>query len=103
MTPEGRVKKKIKVLLDKYYGSIYFFMSVPSGYGKPTLDYLGIFHGLGFAIEAKAFRKDLTTRQEGHRDDIVAAGGKVFVIDGDETLSVFAAWLEQVEKEHARQ
>lgn len=98
MTPEGKVKKKINKALDKYKGSIYVFMSVPSGFGKPTLDYLCIFKGIGFAIEAKAFGKPLTTRQEGHRDDINDAGGLVFEIDGDETLKPLVEWLEHVDR-----
>lgn len=85
MTPEGRVKKKIKAVLDKYDTRIYYYMPVPAGYGKPTIDYLGCFNGYFFGIEAKRLRKEPTSRQELTLDDIAAAGGKTFVIDGDTT------------------
>jgi hypothetical protein len=101
MTPEGKVKKKIRKVLDKYEGSIYIFMSVPSGFGKQTLDYLCIFRGRGFAIEAKVYGEHPTTRQEGHIDDITDAGGPVFVIDGDDSLAVFEEWLDAVAEQPA--
>lgn len=95
MTPEGKVKKKINELLDKYRPSIYYYMPVPNGYGKPTIDYLGCFHGLAFGIEAKRPGKAPTARQDGTLKDITAAGGKVFVIDGD--TAELEAWLERVD------
>lgn len=94
-TPEGKVKSRINKILDKYKGRIYKFMPVPGGYGKSTLDYLGIFRGRGFAIEAKAPGKVPTPRQEQIADDIRAGGGRVFVIDGDTTE--LELWLESME------
>jgi len=83
MTPEGKVKARIKKLLDscKY---MYYHMPVQSGYGKPSLDFIGCHMGRYFAIEAKAPGKEMTPRQEITRDDILAAGGKVFTVDGPE-------------------
>lgn len=100
MTPEGRVKQKINKVLDKYEDRIYSYMPVPGGFGKPTLDYLGFFYGLGFAIEAKRPKKGPTSRQEGTIADVLASGAQAFVINDDASLAVFAAWLEQVEREH---
>lgn len=102
MTPEGKIKKKTKKVLDKYKGSIYFYMPVPGGYGKQTVDYLGIFGGIGFAIEAKADGKPPTPNQQDVLDDVVAAGGVAFVINDDASVEAFAAWLEQVNNGEVR-
>lgn len=97
-TPEGRVKEKIKKILDGHRGSIYYFMPVPSGYGKPSLDYLGAAGGHAFAIEAKAPDEEPTTRQDLTIKAMLVGGVKVFVIDGKEAqLQALDTWLgEQV-------
>lgn len=100
MTPEGKVKARIKKSLDKYKGRIYYHMPVPSGYGKQTLDYVGFFHGLAFAIEAKRPGKLPTERQEGTIEEMRAAEARVFVIDGD--TAELDQWLERVEALHCQ-
>jgi hypothetical protein len=96
VTPEGKIKSKIAKVIDKYEGSIYVYMPVPGGFGKPTLDYLGFLYGRGFAIEAKRPGKAPTLRQEGTIEDIRASGTPVFVINDDASLEVFATWLETI-------
>jgi hypothetical protein len=93
MTPEGSVKKAIsRVLLE--HDDVYFYMPVPSGYGKATLDYIGCSHGRFFGIEAKAPGKNVTTRQERTIDDMRKAGATVFVIDGPGTaMDELTIWL----------
>jgi len=83
-TPEGKVKAKVNRLLDKYKG-MYRHMPVPYGYGASTLDYLICFRGQFIAIETKAPGKKPTDRQKMIIAQIRAAGGAVFVIDGDTT------------------
>lgn len=98
MTPEGKVKARIKKVLDNYKGRIYTYMPVPGGFGKPTLDYIGFFHGRGFAIEAKKPRGEPTERQDGTIADMRAAGARVFVIDGlNGELEQLDLWLDAVE------
>ena len=97
VTPEARIKKKIKAILDIYKGRIYVHMPVPYGYGVPTLDYYGAFYGHAFAIEAKAPGKDLTLRQTGTMLSMEAAGMKVFVIDDDETVEQLGDWLNHID------
>lgn len=80
-TPEGRVKSKITHIL-KQAESCYYFMPVQTGYGSPTLDYLGCCNGVAFAIEAKAPGKKPTKRQEAIIKGMKTCGMKVFVIDG---------------------
>lgn len=82
MTPEGRVKRGIKKVLD-LHKSIYSFMPVPSGFGKSSLDYVLCVGGVFVAIEAKAPGKKLTPRQRAIKGQIERAGGTVLVIDSD--------------------
>jgi hypothetical protein len=101
-TPEGKVKDQIKKVLDKYKPSMFYDMPVPCGYGKPTLDIIGCFHGCYFSIEAKSGvgtkgRKP-SDRQAGTRDDMRAAGGKVFVIVGLDQTGELERWLETVQR-----
>lgn len=95
MTPEGRTKRAINKVLEKYKGRIYRYMPVPSGYGATTLDYLGCFCGRHFAIEAKRPGGEPTDRQWTVIDQIVAAGGSVFVIDSEDGTHELEQWLEE--------
>lgn len=92
-TEESKVKRKISELLKKY--GAYYEMHVPTGFGKPGLDYVGVYKGRGFAIEAKKPGAKPTPRQELTIAAIEAAGGKVFVIDGD--TSALQTWLKENE------
>jgi hypothetical protein len=97
MTPEGQTKRKIREVFNKYRShGIYVFMSVPSGYGKSTIDYLGFICGLGFAVEAKAPGRKPTPRQKGIIEVIEESGVPVFVIDDDATLAKLDRWLTMV-------
>jgi hypothetical protein len=80
-TPEGKVKRHVSQLL-KRADSCYYFMPVQTGYGSPTLDYLGTHRGRGFAIETKAPGKKPTIRQSAIIKEMERAEMKVFVIDG---------------------
>jgi hypothetical protein len=92
-TPEGRVKKRIKAILDKYRARIYVRMHVPSGYGKQTLDYEGAVFGRAFSIEAKQPLGVLTERQLGTIEDMEAGGVMVFVIEDERGCDVLDGWL----------
>lgn len=81
-TPEGKVKRYVTNIL-KRADSVYYFMPVQTGYGSPTLDYLGCSRGRSFAIETKAPGKKPTMRQEAIIKEMERAGMKVFVIDGE--------------------
>jgi len=80
-TPEGKVKRHVTQVLKRADG-VYYFMPVQTGYGSPTLDYLGTHRGRGFAIETKAPGKKPTIRQSAIIKEMEAAEMKVFVIDG---------------------
>lgn len=93
MTPEARVKNKIKKVLDVYEDRVYTFMPVPMGYGAVTVDFLVCAAGLFIGIEAKAPGKHPTVAQEETLRRIIQAGGRVFVIDSEESVLLFDGWL----------
>lgn len=94
MTPEGRVKNKIKKILDKYKSNTYVYMPVPGGFGKPGLDFHCAISGNAFNIEAKVPGKKPTPRQEQTIQEMRQGGVTVFVIDGaQDQLDALDAWL----------
>jgi len=80
MTPEGGVKSVLSKTI-KRFPDIYKFMSVPSGFGPSTLDYILCVNAYFVAIETKAPGKHPTPRQLGMMADIRRAGGIVLLID----------------------
>lgn len=80
--------------MDEYGDDLYRYMPVPGRLGTKTLDYLGCHLGRFFAIEAKAPGKDLTDYQKLTRDEIEAAGGVVFHVDGPVGLTLLREWLD---------
>ncbi|MDE4913484.1 hypothetical protein PQI07_22650 [Methylobacterium sp. 092160098-2] len=83
MTPEGKVKKKVKDLIAQY-PHVYSEWPVPGGYGKSGLDCWGIIDGKAFAVETKRAGQVLTDRQTKCMNEMLAAGGAVFVVAGDD-------------------
>lgn len=80
-TPEAKVKRHVTQIIKRAH-AVYYFMPVQTGYGSPTLDYLGCSAGRAFAIETKAPGKKPTMRQLAIIAEMEKAGMKVFVIDG---------------------
>jgi hypothetical protein len=95
VTPEGRVKNKVKKLLTEH--KAYYFMPVQNGMGRAGLDFHGCHLGHAFFIETKTGAKQPTPRQCVTIEEIEAAGGRVFVVnDTPETMELLRAWLEFV-------
>jgi hypothetical protein len=78
-TPEGRVKQAVRDLLEQH--GAYYYMPVPTGYGRKTLDFIGCHHGLFYAVETKAPGKKPTALQRAAIEELRAHGAFVFVID----------------------
>lgn len=96
MTPEGRVKARVKRLLKKH--NCYFFMPVQMGYGAPTLDFLVCHRGKFIGIETKATSKqDMTKRQAVVAEEMRDAGAQVFLVNDTDSLLHLAAALEEAE------
>lgn len=109
MTPEGKVKDKVKKLLDQYdimpakdAGSPeveekavgWYYMPSTNQFGvKGIPDFTGHYKGWYWSIETKAPGKEPTGFQALQIKAIKASGGAVFVVDGPESLSVFERWL----------
>lgn len=95
-TPEGKVKDKINKLLDSYGEAIYRFMPVQMGYGRKTVDYLLCVRGSFVAIEAKRPGGVPTPQQEDTLAQVEGAGGRSFVVDGDDQLAVLKHFLDTI-------
>lgn len=93
MTPEGRVKAKVNRELAQFAPMLYRFMPVQNGMGAPGLDYFLCVNGYFVSIETKAKGGKLTPRQELTKEAIEKAGGKVFVVDDDASLTVAVNYI----------
>jgi hypothetical protein len=78
MTPEGRVKVKLKKHLARC--NYYQFWPVQTGYGAATVDCLACYDGRFRGIECKAPGKQLTPRQLTTMREIRKAGGETWLV-----------------------
>ena len=80
MTPEGKVKAKVKKYLTEM--GCYYAMPATGGYGlSGTPDFLVCYRGAFAAIECKAGKNKPTALQEAAMQRIRDAGGLALVID----------------------
>lgn len=80
MTPEGKVKAKVKKTLDMV--GAYYFMPTTGGYGRSGIpDIIGCFCGVFFAIECKAGKGKPTALQEREINKIRNAGGHAWLVN----------------------
>lgn len=98
MTPEGKVKAKVRELLGTYGDELYVYWPVPTGFGRTTVDAIGCYRGHFFAIETKAEKKKPTLRQIGEINRIDYAMGWTFVIAGEQSpaLEELRHWLDHL-------
>lgn len=102
MTPEGKVKKRVKDMLDAFGAGVWYTSPLTAGFGNSgTPDILACCWGHFLAIECKAGNNTVTALQQQEIDRIVAAGGEALVINerNMEVLAVvLAAWNPQNEQ-----
>ena len=80
MTPEGKVKAKIKTTLQEM--GAYYAMPIGGGFGNAGApDFLVCYNGAFFGIECKANGNKPTALQLYHMTQIRKAGGRSFLID----------------------
>ena len=80
MTPEAKVKAKVKKILNEL--GCYYVMPVTGGYGNSGApDFLVCKDSLFYGIECKANGGKPTALQLKNHDDIRKAGGIALVID----------------------
>jgi hypothetical protein len=79
-TPEAKVKKQIRAILDGY--GAYYAMPIGSGYGNSGVpDFLVCYKGWFIGIEAKAGKGKTTALQDLNLDNIKKAGGLTLIIN----------------------
>lgn len=99
MTPEGKVKAKVKRVLSEY-SDLFLYMPVQTGYGRAGIpDFVGCISSKFFAIECKAGRGDLTALQVRTLQEIRDAGGKTWVVNEvsmDKFIKEFSEWVLEI-------
>lgn len=81
-TPEVKVKKQIRKLLDE--AGAYYAMPIGTGYGNSGVpDFLICHRGRFIAVEAKAGNNKPTALQEAHMARIRNNGGTALVVNED--------------------
>ena len=82
MTPEAKVKRKVRSLLE--LAGAYYAMPVTGGYGASGVpDFLVCHHGRFIGIECKAGTNKPTALQISNMQKIELAGGTTVVINED--------------------
>jgi hypothetical protein len=80
MTPEAKVKKKVRQVLAEL--GAYYAMPVTGGFGNSGVpDFLICFKSKFFGIECKANGNKTTALQDQHLESIRKAGGIALVVD----------------------
>jgi hypothetical protein len=94
MTPEAKVKEKIKKILKSY--SIWYAMPHGAGYGDAGVpDFLCCYRGKFLAIEAKAGKGKATALQLKNLQEIVNAGGHSIIVNED-SLPILNTLIEEL-------
>lgn len=92
ITPEGKVKQKIKKILDEF--DAYYFFPPANGYGRAGIpDVVACFKGCFIAIEAKAGHNKATALQLRELELVKDAGGLAMVCYEDD-LPTLRRYLE---------
>lgn len=93
MTPEGKVKAKVRKVLNRL--NIYYVMAVTGGFGNSgSPDFVCCFKGRFISIECKANGNRPTTLQESHLLLIRSCGGVSLVINEFNVDSLETTLLE---------
>jgi len=96
MTPEGKVKKKVKAILDEL--KVYHFSPMQNGMGRAGIpDIVACHNGKFVGIECKAGNNKPTALQERELNRILNAGGEAFVINEEniEQLREELIWMNR--------
>jgi len=93
VTPEGKVKAKVRALLNRY--EIEFAMPVQTGMGKQFLDFVCCWRGLRLDIETKAPNGALTPLQRATCVKLLNVRAKVFIISNEDGLAALERYLDR--------
>ena len=93
-TPEGKVKKQVKKILDDL--GCYHFSPMMDGFGRSGVpDIIACYKGLFIAIECKAGKNQATALQKHNMDLIRQAGGYTTIIN-ESNIEVLLATLKEL-------
>ena len=95
-TPESKVKKQVRALLESY--DVYNFMPPANGFGRAGIpDIVGCFRGQFIAVECKAGNNTTTALQDRELQRIKEAGGYALVINENNIneLKELMEWMTQ--------
>lgn len=93
MHNEAGVKINVKLVL-KAQPNIWWYMPQAGSFGTQGIpDFVGIYKGRGFAVEAKFGKGVLTEWQKIQRDTVIAAGGKYWLVN-ETNVAAFAQEFE---------
>lgn len=82
MTPEGKVKTKVRKVLKEL--NAYYVMPVTAGFGNSGApDYIVCYRGKFFGIECKAGGNNPTALQYKNLKDIQDCGGVALIVNED--------------------
>ena len=96
MTPEAKVKKRVREMLDKL--GIYHFSPPGMGLGRAGIpDIIACYNGHFVAIECKAGTNKPTPLQERELNRIMNAGGEAFVVNEDNVTELHERllWMDK--------
>ena len=94
MTPEGKVKKQVKKILDDL--GAYHFSPMMDGFGRSGVpDIIACYKGMFIGIECKAGKNEPTMLQKHNMDLIRKAGGYTTVIN-EGNIEVLLATLKEL-------
>jgi hypothetical protein len=97
LTPEGRVKKKVKEVLNDL--GAYYTMPMGTGFASSGVpDFIICIAGLFYGIECKANGGKPTALQLKHHDDIRKAGGVALVVDETNVVNLRKELLDNVKE-----
>ena len=100
MTPEGKVKKRVKAILDEQ--RVYHFSPMQNGMGRAGIpDIVACHNGKFIGIECKAGSNKPTALQERELNRILNAGGEAYVINEEniEQLREELTWMNRHSKD----
>lgn len=97
MTPEAKVKAKVKKILDER--GVYYFLPATGGYGRAGVpDIIACVDGQFVAIETKAGKGELTALQKRELKRIEENGGHAFVIN-ETSLYVLEKYFQLIDED----
>ena len=103
MTPEGRVKARLRRALKPYKDRIFSFPIMPTPYTVAGLpDYFILLKGKTIGVEVKSPTGRLTPSQKRMRETLTERGSMYFVVRDKETIQDLIDTLEELLNENTQ-